>query len=594
MNFGDYDEFNEDNNPFLGSAHFLSNGIDSTFGTEGSKKLNSKNTVEQGENSSDLVSNTINKDANFKESPINPLPLHFDDDSNLKNIGDQVIDAQQEDYAKIIGYEAMQDSRNKRAVFYTIEGTSGKRNLSKRKDSGELVKIHRRYSDFVSLRLYLVKFFQTKVIPPIPERHSLGRLLRHPFGYTMDTQIISRRIRLLNYFLKRVQEDHTIRDCQLMKKFLNPDIRYWFQALEGPPFTSLSSKSILLTSPRDPTTPSAYFSYLPLPKKNQTRHYKSSIEDTVFVPIEKKTIEMEKVVRRLEKACNMMIRDFNENRKELIEMGGFFNIFSIVEDDHEIIEGFGDKVDMTFINIEVLVNNLTCKVKEKLMIIRLTLQAISQVLEFRKLKEVQHSVLEKTIIKKQMRLEGIMNCAFSEQRINEVLREGSIKSPSLSRAISDLKVKRKALRKLDEVGNQQSVESNQGFAQKRDHSSWRKAVLAIDDPELGEGGGITTGSLQKKNIESMSERELQIELARLGSELNWKLIPCFEELSEDIKYMSIEIEANVNKELWLIVKILHEVSVNWKKEIYGLYSKKCGKVWSGDAAKDRNEYTSSK
>lgn len=592
MNFGDYDEFNEDNNPFLGSEHFLSNGIGSTANTGGSGNSIGINDVEHSKNSLGLISDTGYSQKNFQESKNrSTFSSSVEEDTNMKFADDST--SLSESYPKIIGYEAMQDFHNRRAVFYTIEIISGSQRSTENRYSSETTKVHRRYSDFVSLRLYLVKFFQTKVMPPIPERHSLGRLLRHPFGYTMDSQIISRRIRLLNYFLNRIQEDRMIRECQLMRKFLNPDIRYWFQALEGPPFTSLSSKSILLTSPRDPTTPSAYFSYLPLPKRNQVHHYKSEIEDTVFVPIEKKVTEMEKVVKRLEKACNMMIRDLNENRKELIEMGGFFNIFSIVEDEHEVIEGFGDKVDMTFINIEVLANDLTCKVKEKLMIIRLTLHAISKVLEFRKLKEIQHALLENTIIKKQMRLQGIINRALSEKRIDEVLLEGSIQSPSLTRAISDLKVKRKALERLDEAGKQRSGDDGQ-TSKEKDYIGWRKAALAIEDPELGESGELSTGRLQTKRIEAMSERELQIELARLGSELNWKLIPCFEELSGDIKFMSIEVEANVNQELRLIVKMLHELSLDWKNDVYGSYSKKCGEIWSGGVFKDRNAYTGSK
>ncbi|GME81958.1 unnamed protein product [Ambrosiozyma monospora] len=172
-----------------------------------------------------------------------------------------IITTEQE--IKVCGFEIIRDFKNVKTVFYKIQL--------------DLISsvVLRRYSDFASLRSFLIKFFQTKVIPPIPEKHSLGKLIKNPFNYKSDTHIIERRTRLLEFFLNELISDDEIRNSEILTKFLDPGEKNWSQLLNSPPFTLLSAKSILLTSPKDPTKPNPYISYLPLPPVGLLKKYNS-------------------------------------------------------------------------------------------------------------------------------------------------------------------------------------------------------------------------------------------------------------------------------------------------------------------------------
>ncbi|QPG75579.1 hypothetical protein FOA43_002936 [Brettanomyces nanus] len=519
MNFGDYDDFTQDNNPFAGSDHHFSNGIVNSY--------------------EDVHSSPLNAPLSLSPQKNQPLSVN--------------------DCYTIVGYQVLG------AVFYKIH-LNGDVN-------DDLV--FRRYSDFVSLRSYLIKFFQTKVIPPVPEKHSISRLLKHPFNYRSDKQIIDRRIRLLNYFLKRLLADEEIRQSEFVARFLDPREKYWSKILHGPPFTNLSSKSIYLTSPRDPTTPSPYFAFLPIPPRGQIRNYQSDLNDSVFRPLESRARKLLNIVRRLESTANKTIRDFQSNREALIELGGFFNIFSIIEDQHEVIEHFGNKIDLNFLNIEVFVSSLTIYIKEKLMVIRLTLLVILPLLHFRKMKEVQLGYLQDIILRRQARLKDITGRVLGEERLDEVIRKGEIQSPSLSKAIANLKAKRNAVERLDEADNETIEDSLSNISLPQ---SWNRAISASEDPDTTTTTNNTMGT-RHKAVDKMSVSELQVEMVQLSRELNRKLIPCFDSLTKDVEYISIGVERSVNAEMKCSVKMLQEIIGNWKQQVFGEYIKSCTEVW---------------
>lgn len=539
MDFGDYDDFAADNNPFLGSEHILSGGIG-----QNSQK-DTQESIQQSQRS--LLPDNSVRTVKLSQS-----------DSNTDNNGDDCSSN-----TKIVGYEMKRDSRNARAIFYNIEVRGGQSTF-------------RRYTDFVSLRSYLVKFFQTKVVAPVPEKHSLGRLLKHPFRYKTDIQIIDRRIRLLNYFLDRILSDQDISQSEFVSKFLDPTQKYWRKLLKGPPFTSLSSKSIFLTSPRDPTTPSAYFSYLPIPPRHMLRTYHSELRDSVFKPMETKAKQVLKFVGDLESISNHLMRDLTGEREAMVEMGGLFNIFSIVEDEHEVIESFGNRIDMTFLNIESLVNDLTIQVKEKLMIIRLTLGAIINILRFRNMKEAQLACLENEINAKQTRLEEILSRILGEARLEEVVKNGSVSSPTITRALSNLRLKRDAMNRLDEAttDNEDSSQMTQKSMER-----WQKAISEAENPSISDPNSGSRSLGFNKPVASMTEEEMQIELGKLGSQLGSQLIPCFRELRNDVEYISVGVEHNVNCELERMVRMLALIIRSWQSGSLGKYTKRCEELW---------------
>lgn len=448
----------------------------------------------------------------------------------------------------ITSHEMLRDIRNFRTVYYSISVP------------GTNEAVLRRYSDFVSLRSYLVKFFQTKVIPPTPEKHSLGRLLRHPFDYKSDEQIIERRTHLLNYFLERLWENAEIRCSEFFTQFMDPQNKHWSKLLNGHPFNTLSSHSILLTSPRDPTAPNAYFAFLPTPPKGLLRDYHSELNDTVFKPLESKVRKVLHAVRKLENTVNTLTKDFDGERQAMAELGGFFNIFSIVEDDHQVIEHFGNKIDLNFLNVETLSSSLTVHVKEKLMIVRLTMVSILQLLHFRKMKELQLSYLQDTIMKKQARLKSITERILVEKRLDQMIHSGNIESPTLNRAIDHLRGQRSASERLDLI-----------------------TASMVPDTEDEINNDIQyTSSVSRKAVSKMTESELQSELVKMSQELDRKLIPCFRSLTEDVEYISVNVENNVNAEMNRMVRMIGKITVDWNQQVFGEYVRSNMEVWEGD------------
>ncbi|VEU24033.1 DEKNAAC105180 [Brettanomyces naardenensis] len=582
MNFGEYDDFTQDNNPFAGSNHDFSQGIlngqVSGSGNTSSNGPLSSSSLAQSISNEQLLTDTSTVTGNDHHTAPPSLPSANISYTSRRHSASGTSGAFSDSSfviptdASIVGYEILRDIKNFRTVFYRIELSGGN-------------SIFRRYSDFVSLRSYLVKFFQTKVIPPVPEKHSIGRLLRHPFDYKSDTQIIDRRIRLLNYFIGRLLDDEQVRRSEFLGKFLDPREKYWSKILKGPPFTTLSSKSIFLTSPRDPTAPSPYFAYVPPPPRGMLRNYTSELNDTVFKPLEVRARTLLKQVRKMESTANRLIRDFQENREGLIELGGFFNIFSIIEDQHDLIESFGNKIDLNFLNIEVLTNSLTIQLKEKLMVIRLTLLSVLQLLHFRKLKELQLSYLQDLILRRQSRLKGITERVLAEGRLDQVIRSGEVQSPSLSRAIATLKLRRNAVERLDRAAsvavNDTDDSASFDDGQSSMAESWNRAISASEDPDTTNDVNYSSSS-RNKAIERLSVSELQSELVRLGRELNRKLIPCFDRLTDDVEYISVNVESNVNEEMRQMVSTLQRIMRDWKNEVFGEYLRSCTEVWQHD------------
>ncbi|GMG23509.1 unnamed protein product [[Candida] boidinii] len=203
---------------------------------------NNKNNSDNDDNNNDGKDNNNKNNSNINHN-------NNQDNNTYKDESRSVIT---EHPIKITGYEILRDYKNLKTVFYKIELDSGDQLL-------------RRYSDFASLRLFLLKLFQTRVIPPIPEKHSLGKLIRNPFNFKSDKHVIEQRIRMLNYFLDTLRSCDEIRNSNVLKKFLDPQEKNWEKVLHNPPFTTISSRSILLTSSRNPNIPNPYLTYLPNP-----------------------------------------------------------------------------------------------------------------------------------------------------------------------------------------------------------------------------------------------------------------------------------------------------------------------------------------
>lgn len=495
---------------------------------------NNKNNSDNDDNNNDGKDNNNKNNSNINHN-------NNQDNNTYKDESRSVIT---EHPIKITGYEILRDYKNLKTVFYKIELDSGDQLL-------------RRYSDFASLRLFLLKLFQTRVIPPIPEKHSLGKLIRNPFNFKSDKHVIEQRIRMLNYFLDTLRSCDEIRNSNVLKKFLDPQEKNWEKVLHNPPFTTISSRSILLTSSRNPNIPNPYLTYLPNPSIYLSKKYNSKLNSSIFFPLECKIKKLLNITLKLESCIKKLIKDLQQQKESMAELGGLFNIFSIMEDYQKlvILENFGNKIDMNFLGIDVLIRSLIIKVKEPLLIYKLTLRGMLQLLNFRKLKELQLSYFQDIVLRKQSRMRSIIAALNSELKLQEVLHESILESPSLNRALENLRLRHSR------------------------HDIYSSSTLDYQNLTPVKSRYSNDDSQNSAISKSVQDHLLE-ELQTTNHDLTEKYIPCLNNLRDDVHYLSIQVENNINSELNSLISKLHNIIIFWKIDFQSEFQKEKSSVWN--------------
>lgn len=510
------DDFSIDNNPFAGSNHYYSNGILNNSNDNNTDNDKDGDTDDDDDNDDDDDTTTIANDSipfSISEQPSLYTPNHpISSPSSSSSPSPSPI--------VIKNFEVLKDFKGTKTIFYKIENNSN--------NTFTL----RRYNDFKSLRSYLCKFYPYLFVPPIPEKHSISRFFKNPFNYKNDISIIQLRIRLLNYFLSKLMSDSILKNSNILKKFLDPLINSWTSCLNSPPFTNLSSNSILLISTRNPTKPSPYFSYLPIPPLNLLKSFDSNLNNSIFKNLDIKLKLFLKIIMNLEFKIKNLIKLLNSLRIYLVELGGFLNIFSIIEHQNFKIEKFGNKIDLNFLNIEILINNLIIKIKEPIIILKNSLIYLIHMLHFRKLKELQLVYFQNIILNKQKRLKNLISSIKYTSTSSNLLV--SLNSPSLNLAMQNLKLK------------------------------------------------DTLNNSTMNNLSSESKNVILQNIKNLNNELNSNLIPCFNFLIDDVSFLSLNVENNVNAEFNQLIIMLFKLLENWKSNVWGEYLYSCIKIWKNN------------
>ncbi|ODQ46977.1 hypothetical protein PICMEDRAFT_16774 [Pichia membranifaciens NRRL Y-2026] len=535
----DYDDFSHDNNPFAGSNHFYSNGILNPapdLDTDEAKEDNEQhgdhnddgNDDDDGDGDTFATSSLLDDEANTtsKSLPISASeqPTFYAPPPQLHRPAVPDSPTQQPSPYTIRTFEVGKDFKGSKTIFYKIENTIN--------DTFTL----RRYNDFKSLRSYLCKFYPYLFIPPIPEKHSISRFLKNPFNYKNDISIIELRIRLLNYFLSKLNSIPQLSNSSITIKFLDPLITNWLNCLKYPPFTNISSNSILLVSTRNPTKPSPYFSFLPIPPLALLKNFNTELNSTVFQKLELNLKIFLKISVNLESKIKKLIKTLHSLRLNMVEFGGFLNIFSIIENQNSKIEKFGNKIDLNFLNIEILINNLIIKIKEPLIILKNSIIYLLQMLHFRKLKELQLVYFQNIILKKQAKLRSLLNSinvnrSNTETQKKNFINMNSSNSPSLNLAIQNMK---------------------------------------------------STSSHSAASVNSLSDETKQLiknEIKIMNNDLDQNLIPCFTNLLDDVNFLSTQVEKNVNLEFSSLLQLLTKILGDWNSNVWGEYLTNCLKLW---------------
>lgn len=413
----------------------------------------------------------------------------------------------------INGYDILTDSRGVRVVFYKVNHSS----------YGEVLK---RYNDFSTLHSHLTITYPVIILPPLPPKHSFSRLISKPWGYTEDTVIIGRRTRLLNHYIIKLLSIDELNGSPIIENFLNGGDNSEIKPLA----TSRAKQGILLVSPNPNSIEkmNPFLPQLPIPPVSYLKSFKSP-NNEIYKPIEYKIKVLWSVIGNLEMNVKGIKSDLDKWRKQLVDLGGFLNIMSMMEvNTHQrsIIEQTGNRIDLTFLNIEVLTTSINKNVLELILIVKYSISEIVKVLHYRKMKECQLNYLSLRINKMQMKLKLLVDRLVQSL----ILKTSStiVESPSLSRALKNLNIN------------------------------------SMDDGSID----ITETNPETVNI-----------IKGLHEELELRQIPCYNSLKEDVKFVNEIVERQANFNLQFLITLLINVTDNWQS-CWSQFNAAQVKVWN--------------
>lgn len=417
----------EDNNPFRGTTHMYSSGINGQVNLLDDQ---ANEDLQEDEHSSissaalpdpnSLLPSTLNAETDESTEPFVTLSRTQFSTTSIPEQPITIIDSG--DY---------RDHRGKHAIGYVIMVIDT--------ETGAATKIIRRYSDFLSLRHGLIHLMPTVVIPPLPAKHSLVKLIWNP----TDKHIIESRKRLLASFLSNCYDIPQIRMNIIFRKFLDSDV-IWKDVLASPPLSILPTNN-LLAPPLAPTKPSPLHTILPLPKQKIAYQPEWLLEHSndEALKSEKDLYKLELVLQNYRGQCHAiqnLAKDNNNHFKALgsflSDLGAHYNLFSLennLQSDSydsisESIEKIGHAMDVNYLTSELLSERITCIVEEPIGEMTQFLDDIQRVINFRNLKKMQYEIIERTITRKQSKLLQLKDITLQLSQLSNIT---SLEAPTL-------------------------------------------------------------------------------------------------------------------------------------------------------------------
>lgn len=424
-----------------------------------------------------------------------------------------------QDFITITDAGQIKDMRGNKVIAYTIKYN--------------LIEVKRRYSEFDSFRASLVKLFPTFVIPPIPEKHSVVKYFLSPINAKNDLKIIEKRKRMLASFLNGCMEIPNVKSSTIWNKFLNPTVS-WIEVLNSPPVSILPSSN-LLAPPLDPTKPSPLHSLLPIPQSGTIHNFRPRDEDKEISKEFKEYEQIFKVYKSyttpLSKSVKKQKRHFKGLVKDLGELGAYYNAFSL-EDNFNLsigIEKTGQAIDINFINSEAFAFKILTVLEEPIVEINKYSNESLDVLNFRKLKEVQLFIIDTTIKRRTQRIDSLKNAQEQANRLEEVLKRNAEQSPTIAAAV----------KRLEEGQSVQNV------------SPWTR---------------LFAGKSSKNDISMMNEEQRGMEIDKIEKEI-MKLNECLKVVLKDLDQVNESIKNNLQSVLTLYSKKWKTLMISYSESL---------------------------
>ncbi|CAM9014418.1 unnamed protein product [Wickerhamomyces anomalus] len=524
----------EDNNPFSGSDHLFASGIagdnnfalppelqsssiifggdeHSTTNEPGVPDYNGYNQEHKKVRSSS-IRYSINEQDAFQAGgdtgqdnsrgfePVFGQEPIIEDEATPEHDEDEEISDVSDDYQRVSQYYNSANSQNVRTGtlldhdHITITDAGHIRDMKGNKVIAYTIRynqieLKRRYSEFDSFRASLVKLFPTFIIPPIPEKHSVVKYFLNPINAKNDLKIIEKRKRMLASFLNGCLHIPNIKDSIVWNKFLDPTVS-WIEVLNSPPISLLPSSS-LLAPPLNPTKPSPLHLLLPIPQSGTINYFRPREEDKETSKEFKEYEQIFKVYKSytspLAKSMKKQKRHFKGLVKDLGELGAYYNAFSL--------EG---NFNLATVEINQFSNE--------------TLNVIN----FRKLKEVQLFIIDTTIKRRNQRIESLKNAQEQANRLEEVLKRNAEQSPTIAAAV----------KRLEEGQSVQKV------------SPWTR---------------LFAGKSNTNDVSMMNEEQRMIEVDKIEKEIV-KLNECLKVVLKDLDQVNESIKRNLHSVMAYIVR----------------------------------------
>ncbi|KAG0142270.1 hypothetical protein CROQUDRAFT_50523 [Cronartium quercuum f. sp. fusiforme G11] len=282
-----------------------------------------------------------------------------------------------------------------------------------------------RYSEFESLRSALVALYPVLIVPPIPDKQSLGDYASHPASMTKtkeDPVTVARRRRMLGVFLNRLVRHPVLGRERILWRFLAEDLP-WSEVLHQPPMTTLP-KNPLRAPAHDPSNPDlqALFSHLPVPSSSAAP---LQDPDQRFLDSEVFTQKFSShLTGSLEKINRRLMKRWSDHAVDQAELGGVLNGFALVEGTEATgtaIERTGQAVDATYVAINTMLQDWESQFTEPLHEYAQFSNVIKHLLRFRHLKQAQFEMARDTLDTKRLVLEDLERSEGEAQRLESAL-----------------------------------------------------------------------------------------------------------------------------------------------------------------------------
>lgn len=601
--FSDSEE--EDNNPFSGTNHLYASGIASVADGEDdfipkAPIAEETDSFEEGgtdypeppafttsQYDADTVGN-IEEEVNeedegikspaFSGSTSNPnarFEPYVSLTMSMANIGTNGNNMAEESDIHISEAGDYKDAWGKHAIGYVIQ-FSGK-------------EVIRRYSEFDSFRQALVKLLPTVIIPPIPSKHPLIKYFLSPIAAESDSKIIDKRKRMLSSFLNNCNAIPEIRNQLVFSKFLDPEYS-WQTVLKSPPIAILPVSN-LLAPPLNPTKPSPLHLLLPVTKSlsrlDPLAHNGSNSElEKKFMHLEGQLKKFKQHLQPAHKLIKQHRLHFHNLGSLFAELGAYYNAFSlqdnVLANENTIraiktlsngIEKIGHGFDVNYVCSEIFIENLLTSLEEPMGEMLQFLEDSQRVVTFRKLKQLQYQIIDRTIQKRESRIKNLKEAQFQLKRLQDALQKNAQESPTIAEAIKHLENKTN-LHPSEDLPHQAP-------------ESMQYQPEGVDEPPVSNTIQFpipkNRSKLRKKSHSGelephlLTENERQEEIQRLYKEID-KLNDCFKLITKDMDEVNTStlhtlmvLVGYINRKWDLMLKSFTKFLIDWLRE--------CLKAW---------------